>query len=82
MGSQKGSPGGSRVHLTPLRLTRGDETPEGGPRLRFFASVLPSTACLVEERLVEYAEATGEDGVGAGALVYKVDNRSVLTLRS
>jgi small conductance mechanosensitive channel len=59
-----------------------DETPEGGPRLRLLAIVLPSTAWLVEENLVERIKAAaGEDSLAADPLVYKVDSRNVQRLR-
>ena len=45
--------GRTRTLPTPPRLVNRDETPEGGPRLRLLADVLPSTAWLVEENLVE-----------------------------
>lgn len=73
---------GHELYLIPPRLIERDETPEGGPRLRLLASVLPSTAWLVEENLVERIKAAaGEDGLSADPLVYKVDSRNVRRLR-
>jgi small conductance mechanosensitive channel len=70
------------LYLTPPRLVSRDETPEGGPRLRLSAVVLPSTAWLVEENLVERIKAAaGEDGLGAEPLVYKVDERNLRRIR-
>jgi moderate conductance mechanosensitive channel len=70
------------LYLVPPRLVGRDETPEGGPRLRLLAIVLPSTAWLVEENLVERIKAAaGEDGLAADPLVYKVDSRNVQRLR-
>lgn len=66
------------LYLTPPRLARRDETPGGGPRLRLQAVVLPSTAWLVEENLVERIKAAaGVDSLAAEPLVYKVDNRNI-----
>jgi len=60
-----------------------DQIPEGGPRLRLLADVLPSTAWLVEENLVERIKAAaGEEGLAADPLVYKVDSRNVQQLRN
>jgi len=73
---------GHELYLVPPRLVERDETPEGGPRLRLLAVVLPSTAWLVEENLVERIKAAaGEDGLAADPLVYKVDSRNVQRLR-
>jgi small conductance mechanosensitive channel len=73
---------GHELYLVPPRLVERDETPEGGPRLRLLAIVLPSTAWLVEENLVERIKAAaGEDGLAADPLVYKVDSRNVQRLR-
>jgi moderate conductance mechanosensitive channel len=73
---------GHELYLIPPRLMERDETPEGGPRLRLLASVLPSTAWLVEENLVERIKAAaGEDSLSADPLVYKVDSRNVRRLR-
>jgi moderate conductance mechanosensitive channel len=73
---------GHELYLTPPRLTERDETPEGGPRLRLLAIVLPSTAWLVEENLVERIKAAaGEDSLSADPLVYNVDSRNVHRLR-
>ena len=73
---------GHELYLNPPRLVERDETPEGGPRLRLLADVLPSTAWLVEENLVERIKAAaGEDGLAADPLVYKVDSRNVQRLR-
>ena len=73
---------GHELYLTPPRLVRRDETPEGGPRLRLLAGVLPSTAWLVEDNLVERIKAAaGEDGLAADPLVYKVDDRNVRRVR-
>ena len=74
---------GHELYLTPPRLVNRDETPEGGPRLRLLADVLPSTAWLVEENLVERIKAAaGEEGLAADPLVYKVDGRNLRQLRS
>jgi moderate conductance mechanosensitive channel len=74
---------GHELYLTPPRLVNRDETPEGGPRLRLLADVLPSTAWLVEENLVgRIKAAAGEDGLAADPLVYKVDSRNLRQLRS
>ena len=73
---------GHELYLVPPRLVERDETPEGGPRLRLLAIVLPSTAWLVEENLVERIKAAaGEDSLAADPLVYKVDSRNVQRLR-
>jgi moderate conductance mechanosensitive channel len=73
---------GHELYLIPPRLVERDETPEGGPRLRLLAVVLPSTAWLVEENLVERIKAAaGEDSLAADPLVYKVDSRNVQRLR-
>jgi len=73
---------GHDLYLLPPRLVDRNETPEGGPRLRLLAVVLPSTAWLVEENLVERIKAAaGEDGLAADPLVYKVDSRNVRRLR-
>ena len=74
---------GHELYLTPPRLVNRDETPEGGPRLRFLADVLPSTAWLVEENLVERIKAAaGEESLAADPLVYKVDSRNVQQLKN
>lgn len=74
---------GHELYLTPPRLVNRDETPDGGPRLRLLADVLPSTAWLVEENLVERIKAAaGEEGLAADPLVYKVDGRNLRQLRS
>jgi len=73
---------GHELYLTPPRLVSRDETPEGGPRLRLLAGVLPTTAWLVEENLVERIKAAaGEDGLAADPLVYKVDDRNMRRIR-
>ena len=73
---------GHDLYLIPPRLIDRDETPEGGPRLRLLAVVLPSTAWLVEENLVERIKAAaGEDSLAADPLVYKVDSRNVRRLK-
>ncbi len=73
---------GHELYLIPPRLVKRDETTEGGPRLRLLAVVLPSTAWLVEENLVERIKAAaGEDSLAADPLVYKVDSRNVRRLR-
>jgi small conductance mechanosensitive channel len=73
---------GHELYLIPPRLVNRDETPEGGPRLRLLAVVLPSTAWLVEENLVERIKAAaGEHGLAADPLVYKIDSRNVRRLR-
>jgi moderate conductance mechanosensitive channel len=73
---------GHELYLIPPRLVQRDETPEGGPRLRLLAIVLPSTAWLVEENLVERIKAAaGEDSLAADPLIYKVDSRNVRRLR-
>jgi small-conductance mechanosensitive channel len=73
---------GHELYLIPPRLIERDETPEGGPRLKLLAVVLPSTAWLVEENLVERIKASaGEDSLAAEPLVYKVDNRNIRRLR-
>ncbi|CAN5346851.1 mechanosensitive ion channel family protein [soil metagenome] len=73
---------GHDLYLVPPRLVDRTETPEGGPRLRLLAVVLPSTAWLVEENLVERIKAAaGEGGLAADPLVYKVDSRNVRRLR-
>ncbi len=73
---------GYELYLLPPRLVDRNETPEGGPRLRLLAVVLPSTAWLVEENLVERIKAAaGEDSLAADPLVYKVDSRNVRRLR-
>lgn len=73
---------GHELYLNPPRLLKHDETPEGGSRLQLVAGVLPSTAWLVEENLVERIKAAaGEDGLVADPLVYKVDDRNVRRLR-
>jgi len=73
---------GHELYLVPPRLVERDETPEGGPRLKLLAIVLPSTAWLVEENLVERIKAAaGEDSLAGDPLVYKVDSRNVQRLR-
>ena len=73
---------GHDLYLIPPRLIDRDETPEGGPRLRLLAVVLPSTAWLVEENLVERIKAAAsEDSLAADPLVYKVDSHNVRRLR-
>ena len=73
---------GHDLYLIPPRLIDRDETPEGGPRLKLLAVVLPSTAWLVEENLVERIKAAaGEDSLAADPLVYKVDSRNVRRLK-
>ncbi len=73
---------GHELYLNPPRLVGRDETTEGGPRLRLRADVLPSTAWLVEENLVERIKAAaGEDALAADPLIYKVDSRNVQRLR-
>ncbi len=73
---------GHELYLIPPRLVDRDETSGGGPRLRLLAVVLPSTAWLVEENLVERIKAAaGEDGLAADPLVYNVDSRNVRRLR-
>ena len=73
---------GHELYLNPPRLMKRDETAEGSSRLRLVADVLPSTAWLVEENLVERIRAAaGEDGLAADPLVYKVDSRNVQRLR-
>jgi small-conductance mechanosensitive channel len=74
---------GHELYLNPPRLVNRDETPEGGPRLRLLADVLPSTAWLVEENLVERIKAAaGEESLAADPLVYKVDSRNVQQLKN
>jgi moderate conductance mechanosensitive channel len=73
---------GHELYLIPPRLVDRNTTPEGGPRLRLLASVLPSTAWLVEENLAERIKAAaGEDSLATDPLVYKVDSRNVRRLR-
>lgn len=73
---------GHELYLTPPHLVERDETPEGGPRLRLSAEVLPSTAWLVEENLAERIKAAaGEDSLSADPLVYKVDDRNIRRIR-
>jgi small-conductance mechanosensitive channel len=73
---------GHELYLSPPRLVDRSETPDGGPRLRLHAVVLPSTAWLVEENLVERIKASaGEESMAADPLVYKVDSRNVRRLR-
>ena len=73
---------GHELYLVPPRLVERDETTDGGPRLRLLAVVLPSTAWLVQENLVERIKAAaGEDSMAADPLVYKVDSRNVQRLR-
>jgi moderate conductance mechanosensitive channel len=73
---------GHELYLIPPRLVDRDTTPEGGPRLRLLAGVLPSTAWLVEENLAERIKAAaGEDSMAADPLVYKVDSRNIRRLR-
>jgi moderate conductance mechanosensitive channel len=46
------------------------------------AGVLPSTARLVEENLIERIKAAaGEDGLAVDPLVYKVDDRNIRRAR-
>ncbi len=74
--------GGHELYLVPPRLVDRNETPDGGSRLRLLAIVLPSTAWLVEENLVERIKAAaGEDSLAADPLVYKVNSRNVKRLR-
>ena len=73
---------GHELYLTAPRLLNRDETPEGGPRLHFSAGVLPSTAWLVEENLVERIKAAaGEDSLAAEPLIYKVDRQNIQRIR-
>lgn len=73
---------GHELYLAPPRLVGRDETHEGGLRLRLSASVLPSTAWLIEENLVERVKAAaGEDGLATDPLVYKVDDRNIRRVR-
>jgi len=73
---------GHELYLDPPRLVGRDETTEGGPRLRLLADVLPSTAWLVEENLVERIKAAaGEDSLAGDPLIYKVDSRNIQRLR-
>jgi moderate conductance mechanosensitive channel len=73
---------GHELYLTPPHEVRRDETPGGGPRLRLLAGVLPSTAWLVEENLIERIKAAaGEDGLAVDPLVYKVDDRNIRRAR-
>ncbi|MDP8951233.1 MAG: mechanosensitive ion channel family protein [Actinomycetota bacterium] len=73
---------GHGLYLAPPHQVGRDETPGGGPRLRLTASVLPSTAWLIEENLVERIKAAaGEDGLAADPLVYKVDDQNVRRIR-
>jgi small-conductance mechanosensitive channel len=70
------------LYLTPPRLLHRDETPEGYPRLRVLAGVLPSTAWLVEENLVERIKAAAsEEGPASEPLIYKVDRQSIQDIR-
>jgi small-conductance mechanosensitive channel len=70
------------LYLTPPRLLNRDETPEGYPRLRVLAGVLPSTVWLVEENLVERIKAAAsEDGPATNPLIYRVDRQSVQDIR-
>ena len=74
---------GAELYLTPPRLLKRDETPEGNIRLQLLAGVLPSTGWLVEENLVECIKAAaGEEELAAEPLVYKVDHQSVSQLRN
>jgi small conductance mechanosensitive channel len=73
---------GHELYLNPPRLMKRGETTEGGSRLWLVADVLPSTAWLVEENLVERIKtAAGKEGLGSEPLVYKVDSRNVQRLR-
>jgi moderate conductance mechanosensitive channel len=74
---------GAELYLTPPRLLKRDETPEGNIRLQLLAGVLPSTGWLVEENLIECIKsAAGEEELAAEPLVYKVDYQSVKRLRN
>jgi moderate conductance mechanosensitive channel len=74
---------GAELYLTPPRLMKRDETPEGNIRLQLLAGVLPSTGWLVEENLIESIKAAaGEEGLAAEPLVYKVDHQSVSQIRN
>jgi small conductance mechanosensitive channel len=73
---------GAELYLTPPRLLKREETPEGNIRLQLLAGVLPSTGWLVEENLLECIRvAGGEEGLAAEPLVYKVDRQSVSRLK-
>jgi len=73
---------GAELYLTPPRLLKRDETPEGNIRLQLLAGVLSSTGWLVEENLIECIKnVAGEEGLAAEPLVYKVDQQSVRRLR-
>ena len=73
---------GAELYLTPPRLLKRDETPDGNIRLQLLAGVLSSTGWLVEENLIECIKnAAGEEGLAAEPLVYKVDRQSVRRLR-
>ncbi len=74
---------GAELYLTPPRLLKRDETPEGNIRLQLLAGVLPSTGWLVEENLIECIKAAaGEEELAAEPLVYKVDHQSVSQIRN
>jgi moderate conductance mechanosensitive channel len=71
-----------KLYLKPPHLVERDELAECSPRLRFSATVLPSTAWLVEENLVERIKAVAdEEGLAGEPLVYKVDEREVQRLK-
>jgi small-conductance mechanosensitive channel len=70
------------LYLTPPHLLNHDETPEGYPRLRVLAGVLPSAAWLVEENLVERIKAAAsEDDPATDPLIYRVERQSVQHIR-
>src|SRR5215203_185761 len=74
---------GYDLFLTPPRLFQRAETPEGDTRLYFYAGVLPSTAWLVEENLVERIKAAaGEDGLASDPLVYKITRQNIEQLKA
>jgi len=74
---------GYDLFLTPPRLFQRAETPESDVRLYFYAGVLPSTAWLVEENLVERIKAAaGEDGLASDPLVYKITRQNIEQLKA
>ncbi len=72
----------SNLYLTPPRLV-GRKEVDGRVRLRILAGVLPSMAWLVEENLTgRIKAAAGEESLAAEPLIYKVDQASLMRIRS
>lgn len=72
----------SNLYLTPPRLV-GRKEGDNRVRLRILAGVLPSMAWLVEENLTgRIKAAAGEESLASEPLIYKVDQASLMRIRS